>query len=195
MAGSSALTKLKANLHSTNSASNSRTNKSSKTRSSVSQSYRSLKNGEAAAKLNSFDTIEERKKFKVVTRSGKLEKGLVKNEPGKSRAAGIELVRSLILAVLPVWRGCRMLTAMHDTTSENGRFCRSCSLETTPRPSSTIALANLLRPISLSRRRRWNDSPPSVHLVSPRHHASTSRTATMTAAAAAMQVSRTAEGN
>lgn len=92
MAGSSALSKLKTQLHSTNSAANNRSSSAKKSRSSVSQAYRSAKNNDIAAKLNSFDTIEEKKKFKVITKSGKLEKGIIKNEPAKSRAAGIELV-------------------------------------------------------------------------------------------------------
>jgi nucleolar protein 14 len=120
MAGGSALTKLKSSLHSTNSASNSRSNKGGKkTRSSVSQAYKSSKNAEVAAKLNSFDTIEEKKKFKVVTRGGKLEKGIIKNEPGKSRAAGIELRQRTLLP--------QLLARNHTSTFIDHRFGETSS--------------------------------------------------------------------
>lgn len=119
MAGGSALTKLKSSLHSTNSSSNARSNKGGKNRSGVSQAYKSGKNAEAAAKLNSFDTIEEKKKFKVVTRGGKLEKGIIKNEPGKSRAAGIELRQRTLLP--------QLLARNHTSTFIDHRFGETSS--------------------------------------------------------------------
>lgn len=67
-------------------------NKQRKQLSSGSQTHRSAKLDALGKEFNRFDVREENKKFEVVTRQGKVEEGR-KGAPGKSRAAGIELVR------------------------------------------------------------------------------------------------------
>ena len=72
-------------------------NKQRKQLSSGSQAHRSAKLESLGKEFNKFDVREENKKFEVVTRQGKPEEAR-KGAPGKSRAAGIELVRHSALA-------------------------------------------------------------------------------------------------
>lgn len=65
--------------------------------SATSQAHRSTKLDDIGKDFNQFDLRQEKRKFDVVTRQGKLEQGK-KGAPTKSRTAGLELVCSLTLA-------------------------------------------------------------------------------------------------
>lgn len=100
--GGSALTQLKSSLRASGLSRTSapkdpkKRNKARKELSSTSQAHRQAKLEAIGNDFNKFDIREEKKKFDVVTRQGRLEEAK-KGAPGKSRAAGVELVRLAVL--------------------------------------------------------------------------------------------------
>lgn len=107
--------------------------------SSNSAQHRNAKLAAIHDQFNVFDTRDEKKKFQVVSRSGKEEGGGTKGMPGRARAAGIEAVRTERYTVL------EKLADPSVAHSARRRSSRCSKRELTLLPSSTTALARQLR--------------------------------------------------
>jgi len=92
--GGSQLKQLKASLHASGLSRTSapKDARKRKNQSSGSLAHRNDKFATIGQEFNKFDIREEKQKFEVVTRKGKVEE-TKKGKPGQSRAAGTELVR------------------------------------------------------------------------------------------------------
>lgn len=117
--------------------------KRAKQRKDLSSSSAQHRNAKLAAihdQFNVFDTRDEKKKFQVVSRSGKEEGGGTKGMPGRARAAGIEAVRTERPRVLG-----KLADSPHAAHSARRRSSPCSKHELTLPPLSTTALARQLR--------------------------------------------------